>query len=155
MNEPMDEPMNEWDDDELMAALAEAVAEAEAVTDRAREAARGAFTWRTVDSELLELLHDSAVEEGAAVRAGRRRARTLSFASGMLGLEVEVDGEHVRGQVIGDIVPTVVLQRTDAPDRAVPVGPAGFFKISDVPAGPVRFVARAAEWSLTSRWVVL
>ncbi len=148
-------PMTEWSDDELMAALGEAVAEADAVTDSAREAARAAFTWRTVDTELLELLHDSALEEGAAVRSGGRHARTLSFVSGMLGLEVEVDGEHVRGQVIGDIVPTVVLQRTDAPDRAVHVGPAGYFRISDVPPGPVRFVARATNWSLTSRWVVL
>lgn len=151
----MTPPPPAWSDEELWAELGEAVAEADAVTDRARETARAAFTWRTVDSELLELLHDSALDESAAVRSGGRRARTLSFVSGMLGLEVEVDGEHVRGQVIGGVVPTVVLQRTDAPDRAVHVGPAGYFRISDVPAGPVRFVVRATKWSLTSRWVVL
>jgi hypothetical protein len=145
----------EWSDDELLAALGEAVADADAVTDRSREAARAAFTWRTVDTELFELLHDSALDPGAAVRAGGRRIRTLSFVSGRVGLEVEVEGEQVRGQVVGDIVPTVVLQRTDAPDRTVHVGPMGFFKISDVPSGPVRFVARAAQWSLTSRWIVL
>ena len=60
--------MSDWSDDDLMAELAEAVAEEDAVTDRRREAARAAFTWRSVDAELMELLHDSALEAGAAVR---------------------------------------------------------------------------------------
>ena len=85
-------------DDELMAALGEAVAEADAVSDRRREAARAAFTWRTVDAELAELLHDSALDAGAAVRRRRATSRgTLSFGSGGLALEVEVDGDHGDG----------------------------------------------------------
>ena len=83
-------------DDELLAELREAVAEADLVTDRQREAARAAFTWRTVDAELAELLHDSALE-AAAVRGADDAARTLSFASGPLTLEVEIDGDTVHG----------------------------------------------------------
>ena len=49
---------------------------ADLVTDRQREAARAAFTWRTVDAELAELLHDSALES-AAVRGADDAARTL------------------------------------------------------------------------------
>ena len=43
--------MTAWDDlteDQLLAELRAAVAEADLVTDRQREAARAAFTWRTV-----------------------------------------------------------------------------------------------------------
>ena len=53
-----------------MAELAAAVEEEAAVSDRRRAAARAAFTWRTVDAELAELLHDSALDAGAAVRSG-------------------------------------------------------------------------------------
>jgi hypothetical protein len=88
------------DDDRLLAELREAVAEADQVTDRQREAARAAFTWRTVDAELAELLHDSALES-TAVRGADDAARTLSFVSGPITLEVEIDGDTVMGQVVG------------------------------------------------------
>ena len=65
----MTEP-NDLNDNELMAELAAAVAEEEAVSERRRTAARAAFTWRTVDAELAEMLHDSALDAGAAVRSG-------------------------------------------------------------------------------------
>ena len=108
--------MTEWsDDDELMAALAEAVAEGDAVTDRRRADAQAAFTWRTVDAELMELLHDSALEAGAAVRsAGETTERVLSFGAGELTLELELDGDVVIGQVLPGQLGTVALQRIDA-----------------------------------------
>ncbi|WP_211357291.1 hypothetical protein [Nocardioides rubriscoriae] len=162
-------PWDELDDDELMAALAQAVAEAGAVPDRRREAARAAFSWRTVDAELAELLHDSALDAGAAVRSGSApgvdEPRTLSFGSGALALEVEVDGEVVMGQVVGPTpapgAATVALQRAEGAEGGegdevvVEVDAAGFFRVEGVVSGPVRFVVRADGWALTSPWVVL
>ena len=148
--------MTSWDDftdDELLDELREAVAEADLVTDRERAAARAAFTWRTVDAELAELLHDSALES-AAVR-GDDTARTLSFASGPLTLEVEIDGETVRGQVVGAAAESVVLQRSGADDQSMDVDPSGFFRLDGVVTGPVRFVVQAGDWTLTSPWVAL
>lgn len=143
------------DDDELLTELRAAVAEADLVTDRQREAARAAFTWRTVDEELAELLHDSALEAGLAVRSGGDDVRTLSFASGALTLEIEIDGELVMGQVTGGSAQHVVLQRTGAEDRQVNVDSSGFFRISDVASGPVRFVVSVGDFTLTSPWVAL
>lgn len=148
--------MTSWDDlteDQLLAELREAVAEADQVTDRQREAARAAFTWRTVDAELAELLHDSALES-AAVR-GDEAARTLSFASGSLTLEVEIDGDTVRGQVVGAAADSVLMQRSIADDDPLPVDQAGFFRVEGVAPGPVRFVVRAGDWTLTSPWVAI
>jgi len=152
--------MTSWDDDidamtddELLAELRAAVAEAEQVTDRQREAARAAFTWRTVDAELAELLHDSALES-AAVR-GDDAARTLTFASGPLTLEVEIDGDTVMGQVVGAAAETVLMQRSIADDFPLPVDPSGFFRIKGVAPGPVRFVVQAGDWTLTSPWVAI
>ncbi|GAB3251638.1 hypothetical protein [Nocardioides dilutus] len=151
MTEPND--LTGWTDDQLLAELREAVAEADLVTDRQREAARAAFTWRTVDAELAELLHDSALES-AAVR-GDDSARTLSFASGPITLEVEVDGDTVRGQVVGATAQSVLMQRTIADDEPLDVDPSGFFRLDDVAPGPVRFVVQAGDWTLTSPWVAL
>ena len=148
--------MTQWDDftdDQLLAELREAVAEADQVTDRQREAARAAFTWRTVDAELAELLHDSALES-AAVR-GDDSARTLSFASGPLTLEVEIDGDTVMGQVVGAAAQSVLVQRSIADDQPLTVDASGFFRLDGVAPGPVRFVVQAGDWTLTSPWVAI
>ncbi len=141
-------------DDELLAALAEAVAEADLVTDRQREAAQAAFTWRTVDQELAELLHDSALEL-TGVRGADDAPRTLSFASGALTLEVEIDGDVVIGQVVGGTAESVVLQRSAGDDQPLDVDTAGFFRLDGVGAGPIRFVVQAGDWTLTSPWVAI
>src|SRR5258705_49296 len=56
------------------------------------DGARAAFTWRTVDAELAELMRDSAEAEeeaGSLVRGGHG-PRQLSFESPRLGIELEV-----------------------------------------------------------------
>jgi hypothetical protein len=148
-----DDPFAGLTEDQLLAELREALAEAEQVTDRQREAARAAFTWRTVDAELAELLHDSALES-AAVR-GDEPVRTLSFASGSVSLEVEIDGDAVTGQVVGAVADSVLMQRSIADDDPLPVDSSGFFRVEGVAPGPVRFVVRAGDWTLTSPWVAI
>lgn len=157
--------MSEWDeltDDELAALLGEAVAEGEAVPDRRREAARAAFTWRSVDAELAELLHDSALDAGAAVRSSGGAPRSISFGRSGLTLEIEVDGEQVLGEVIaegaaadGDGVAEVRLQRPDAEDATTAADAAGFFRFAGVGPGAVRFVVERGGWALTTPWVTL
>lgn len=149
-----DDALHNLSDDELLAELRAAVAEADLVTDRQRAAAQAAFTWRTVDQELAELLHDSALEM-TGVRGADDAPRTLSFASGALTLEVEVDGDVVIGQVIGADAQSVTLQRSIADDQPLDVDSAGFFRIEGVGPGPIRFVVQAGDWTLTSPWVAI
>ena len=66
------------DDEGLMAELAVAIGQEREVPDHRRQAAYGAFAWRTVDHDLLTLMHDSALQATAAVR-GSDDTRTLSF----------------------------------------------------------------------------
>jgi len=155
VNEPVD-------DDELMALLGEALADETAVSERRRTAARAAFTWRAVDAELAQLLHDSALEAGAAVRSGADGPRTLSFGHRGLTLEVEVDGEELLGQVIGagDAASaagpaTVMLERPEADALTTEADAGGFFRLAPVAAGPVRFVVEQGGSSLTTPWVTL
>ena len=48
------------DDDALLAALRRIPRHADPVPGPVLEAARGSFTWRTIDAELAELAYDSA-----------------------------------------------------------------------------------------------
>ena len=150
-------------DEELMAELAAAVEEEAEVSDRRRAAAKAAFTWRTVDAELAELLHDSALDAGAAVRSSggaAGAARSLSFIRGRVTLEIEVTGSSLLGEVIdedatGGEPATVTLQRPDAEDRVVQTDASGFFRLDDVGPGPARFVVARGGWSLTTPWATL
>jgi hypothetical protein len=146
----------EWsDDDELMAALGEAVAEADAVTDRRREAAQAAFTWRSVDAELMELLHDSALDAGAAVRGAGDPGRLLSFGNGDLTLELEVGAGEMAGQVLPAQDATVTLQHAGADDRTVAADGAGFFRFEGVVSGSVRLTVTTSGHTLTTSWVTI
>lgn len=163
----MSDAMDAWasmSDDELMAALGEAVAEEHDVSARRADAARAAFTWRTVDDELAELLHDSALDAGAAVRSsgGAGAPRALTFGRSGLTLELEIAGTDVLGEVVpegaaGDASgpASVTLQRPDLADVVVAADAAGFFRLAGVGHGPVRFVVELGGWSLTTPWVTL
>lgn len=162
--------MSNWDettDDELAAELAAAIAEEAAVSERRREAAKAAFTWRTVDQELAELLHDSALDAGAAVRStstGTGTIRTLAFGTDGMTLELEVDLGYVLGQVIpegaaaapyGGSPAKVTLHRPSGVDQTVTGDERGFFRITAVAPGPVRFAVEVAGAKLITPWVTL
>lgn len=150
------------EDDELFAALGEAVA-ARADDDRRRAAAKAAFTWRTVDAELAELLHDSALDAGAAVRSVAAAPRTLSFGrrhdQDRVTLELEITDGDLLGEVIGTTQPgattTVTVQRPGVADVEVAVDAGGFFTVPGVGTGPVRFRVQGAGAGLTTDWVTL
>ena len=141
------------DDDGLMEELARAMGQVEAVPDHRREAARAAFTWRTIDEELLALTHDSLELADAAVR-GALDVRTLGFESDGLSLEVEVDGDRVVGQVLDADVDEVVVESVDDGSHTAPVDSSGIFSVV-VPAGPVRFGVRVEGVLRRTPWIVL
>ena len=145
--------MNKWDDDsELMAALAEAVADESAVTDQMRTAALAAFTWRTVDTELMELLHDSAQAAGAAVRS-TGAARDLVFEVEGASIDVEFSNGVLTGQVSPAEGATLKMQRPEAEDVELTPDSAGFFRLEDVEPGTVRFVLQFTDVRAVTPWV--
>ena len=107
------------------------------------------------DDELMELLHDSALEAGAAVRGAGDPGRLLSFGRGDLTVEIEVGAGAVSGQVLPAQDATVTMQRTGVEDRTVAADGAGFFRIEEVGSGPVRFVVTTSSATLTTAWVTL
>jgi hypothetical protein len=141
------------DDEALMQELARAMAQEAAVPDHRREAARAAFTWRTIDEELLALTHDSLDLAGAAVRSALD-VRTLGFESDGLSLEIEVDGDRVFGQVLDADVDEVTVESVGEGSQTCPVDASGVFSVV-VPAGPVRFGVQVDGVLRRTPWVVL
>ncbi len=68
-------------------------------------AAEAAFTWRSFDDDLAQLLTDSAEAGALAGVRAHDRARTLCFATDDVTIELEVSASGTTRSVIGQIVP--------------------------------------------------
>jgi hypothetical protein len=144
--------------------LGKALAAPEEIPPEWREAAKAAYTWRTVDEELLALVHDSAADGVAAVR-GDAEARTLAFSGGGLTLEVELADRRIQGQldaepdalgVVGmDATGEVTFEHVDGRTRSATTDETGFFTLAGEDHGLVRFAVRAAGTRLVTEWIVL
>jgi hypothetical protein len=147
--------MTSWTEDEgLMAELATAIGHEREVPDRRRQAAYGAFAWRTVDQELLTLMHDSALHATAAVR-GEEDARTVSFAGSGMTLELEVDGPNLTGQVLlPGSMGEVTMERADGESRTARTDASGFFSLPGA-SGTVRFAVEIEGTVRRTEWLVL
>ena len=121
--------------------------------------AQAALDWRSLDVELAELVHDSAVDESELlVRGGVDELRVLSFATGTVQIEVE----YANGQLIGQVVPAEVVlvelhRDGHEPAAAVTTDEFGTFVIDGVTPGPLSLVCRAedASWSVRTSWSVV
>jgi hypothetical protein len=110
-----------------------------------QDAARAAFTWRTVDAELAELMRDSAEveEEGALLVRGADGPRQLSFESPRLGIELEVTATGPRerrltGQLLPPAPATVTIERPGEDGLSVQADELGRFVLDGLRAGAVR-----------------
>lgn len=118
-----------------------------------RDGARAAFTWRTVDAELAELMRDSAEQEEAALLVrGGHGPRQLSFESPRLGIELEVTATGPRerrlaGQLLPPAPATVTLERPGEDGLSVQADELGRFMLDGLRAGAVRLhvVLRGAQ----------
>jgi hypothetical protein len=153
------------DDDELLARLATALDHAEPVPPGVLAAAKGAFTWRTVDAELAALVYDSDTDRDlAGVRGAELRARALTFEYADVVVELEVDdeadGRVVTGQVAPPPLEWIELHQADRPQPVrLEADELGRFRTAPIGAGPFRLLCRfrrsAPFAMLLTEWVVI
>ena len=144
-------------DDALQALLGRALRTTEPVPDRVLAGARAAWTWRTIDEELAELVFDSAAEL-TGVRS-EDTTRQLTFRAPGLEIEVMVVDDASR-RVVGQLIPpgdfTVRLAVAD--DRLeASTDRLGRFAFEGVAPGPVRIsiVDLAGTAIVSTEWVML
>jgi len=98
--------LDEPDDTELEEELRRVVTQVDSVPAVLVEAAVGAFTWRTVDADLAELVFDSLVDhDHAALVRGTQQGRMLSFQASNLTIELELTGTGPSRRLIGQLMP--------------------------------------------------
>jgi hypothetical protein len=145
-------------DDDLLELVGRALRAADPVPEPVLEGARAAWTWRTIDQELAELVFDSAAEL-TGVRS-EDIARQLTFRAPGMEIEVMVVDEASR-RVVGQLVPpgtfTVQLQTSDDVLREETADRLGRFSFDAVPPGPVRLAVIDPDGThvVTTEWTLL
>jgi hypothetical protein len=146
-------PMPTSDDDDLFEVVTESLAPDPDMPPEWEAAAFAAYSWRTVDEELLALSYDSALAGAGAVRGAE--GRVLEFTGGALGLEVELSERRIVGRLVGDVAGEVVLEAVDGRVRSATPDRSGFFALEGEDHGMVRFAVRSGLTRLVTEWVVL
>lgn len=144
-------------DEHLMDLLRASFEATDPVPDTVVAAAKEAFTWRTIDAELADIVFDSAVEELAGVRT-TETARQVTFRAPGVEIEVMVMPEGGR-KLVGQLVPpqqvTVELHVGDTV-RETGTDSLGRFDFDGVPTGPVQIAVEIPSGGrVITDWVVL
>jgi hypothetical protein len=142
-----------WTDDELLQELAAALHEAP-VDESTLRAAREAFTWRTVDAELLALELDSV--SGALVRGDDPAApHLLAFRGDQLSVEIEIDEAGIVGQLMPARSCRVTLMTPNGPELTTEADEVGSFAFPAPASGPIRLDCRRGDDHFVTEWVTV
>jgi hypothetical protein len=103
--------MNADPDNELFEELRSVLHRTDPVPAEVTDFAKTALGWRRLDTELAELLEDSALEsESPALARGTAGVRSLTFRSDELTIDVEVQPGMLLGQLAPAAAATIELQ---------------------------------------------
>ena len=151
-------PDTEQANQELFARLARIADEIDPVPRLAYEFGHAAFELRRLDSELAELICDSAADtESLAGVRGELSVRLLSFEAADLDIDLQVVPQAGRRSVLGQVVGTVTDVRMETAEGIVPaaVDPHGRFQVDDIVAGRMRLHVVADGAVYITSWVTV
>jgi hypothetical protein len=142
------------DDDALWQDLKAAVTENERGTEQMIDAAKAAFSWRTVDAELAALSFDSSTDALEAVRGAEQGGpRLLVFEGRSLRVDVEVGDEVVIGQVEPAQSCRVTIVSPDGDSEDADTDDEGFFSLNLPRSGPIRLKWESEASVLMTQWL--
>ena len=133
----------------------------EPVPELAYQAGYAAFSVRSLDSELAELVDDSALHpEGLAMVRGEDDVRMLYYQASELGIELQVTRRLGRSSALGQVLGSATEVRVEtlevAPQDSAPIDELGRFDLADLPAGPFRLhVLAPGRTPVTTDWTSL
>lgn len=111
-----------------------------------------------LDRELTALLEQAAsAAEPTGVRGENATAEPVTFSSpdGAITVEVELDRDTIRGQLIGPDAAVVTLERTTGASLDAVVDALGRFTFAELAPGPARLRVRVADAAITTDWFVV
>lgn len=141
-----------WDDEQLLAALRESLQACRDVPTWFTEAGQSAYAWHDIDAQLAQLTYDSSCDQelegvlrSAATRSEPASIHTLTFTSLRLSIELEVTTDSLVGQIIPPRQGTVEQQTKDGEIAITPIDEIGCFYIQPVPRGAFRLRCRTQD----------
>ena len=144
-------------DDELMTELSAALADADNIPTGILEAAKASYTWRTVNADLdsLALISESSTGEDllAVVRGDSAVPRLLSFEHNDVGVEIEISGSVVRGQLYPVRSGLITVVTAAGPFADARTDEMGCFVVDWPTSGPVRLRCDTEDSSFVTDWV--
>ena len=153
----------EHEDDRLVEELRRVAALVDPVPPRVLDAARGSFTWRTIDAELAELAFDSARpggERGARPQLGRPPPADVRLPGALDRGRGDRDGAGA--PLVGQLVPPQPAEievRHAGGFVSVAADELGRFAADGVAGGPVSLVCRLGDATGTrtvvTAWLVI
>ncbi len=150
------------DDDALLAELGGLFARVDPIPAEVTLAARSALAWRSMDADLAELLHDSALETEplAGVRGTGGGWRMLTFETpDGLSIEIEITVERSKRSLMGQIVPpgpARVLVRFPGADIPTSADDLGRFQATDLRPGPISLRCELTDGrAIETGWVTI
>lgn len=139
-------------DEELLELLRTSLDKTNPPPNNIREVADWAFSWRTMEGELAQLLHDSAIEPAGVRSPGG--VRTISFElNGEVRLDMRIDTE--RDRIVGQVEPAVegsaeLLHRDGV--EAVEIDEFGIFVFEAIEPGPVSVRVAIGDKTIRTEW---
>ncbi|HWU06420.1 MAG TPA: hypothetical protein VN520_08570 [Streptomyces sp.] len=140
-------------EDDLLDELGAAVRAAGTPTAAMSDAARVAFSWRTVDAELAALASDSLVDEPAGVRGSSAGPRDLVFEGRDSSVEVARDEDCLVGQLVPAGPGHVSLLRPGGEVDRTEVDEFGRFRFERSVTGPARLRCTTSSGVVVTEWV--
>lgn len=151
-----DDPLT---DELLLGDLQRVLDTVDAARIRGDEAAKAAFGWAEVDSELAELTFDSVADQPElTLRSTRSELRQMTFKAS--ASDVSIDIEISSAGLIGQIVPPqsahVRVRQSAGPAFDVETDAFGVFQVDGVKPGRTIVVASAADdsWAVRCAWTI-
>jgi hypothetical protein len=96
---------DEHDDAVLEEELRQIIELVDPVPESLLAAAKDCYTWRSIDSDLAELVFDSVAEDHGVLVRGADHARLLSFEAPGLTVDVQVSGVGEARRIVGQLAP--------------------------------------------------
>jgi hypothetical protein len=148
--------MSEPTTDPMFATLRSVIDRTDPVPQAVVEAARAAYTWRTIDAELAELTADSAMAT-AGVRS-TSAPRLLTFQGAGVEVEVEVAQTGSTRHLSGQLVPmgaAHITVRWSGGTQETTADDLGRFAVDRVPAGSVSLaiLRMGSDQPIVTSWI--
>jgi hypothetical protein len=148
--------MSEPTPDPIFATLRNVIDRADPVPQAVLDAARAAYTWRTIDAELAELTADSLMATSGVRSTSAPRLLTFEGA----GIEVEVEvahtgsTRHLSGQVV-PMGPAQITVRWSGGTQETTADELGRFAVDRVPVGSVSLaiLRTGADQPIVTSWI--